>query len=98
MPWRRSADAGFVSRSPSKGRQGYGLIWPAQIFPDRMPVFPWEVSLTALANRAIGKKYNARRALLFAHDKDSRTLMGAELLEYLLIQLIFGKTDCSVFG
>jgi hypothetical protein len=61
--WRRSADAGFVSCSPSKGRQGYGLIWRAQIFPDRLPVFPCEVSLTALANQAIGKKYNAGYAV-----------------------------------
>jgi hypothetical protein len=72
MPWRRSADAGFVSRSPSKGLQGYGLIWIGQIFPDRMPVFPWEVSLTALSNPAIGKKYNGGDADFIAHGKDSR--------------------------
>jgi hypothetical protein len=82
MPWRRSADAGFVSRSPSKGRQGYGLIWPAQIFPDRLPVFPCEVSLTALVNQAIGKKYNAGHAVFIAHDKHSRTHARAESFNY----------------
>jgi hypothetical protein len=76
MPWRRSADAGFVSRSPSKGRQGYGLIWACQIFPDRVPVFPYKVSLTSLPNQAIGKKYNVRSALLFTHDKASRAHAG----------------------
>jgi hypothetical protein len=82
MPWRRSADAGFVSRSPSKGRQGYGLICKCQIFPDRLPVFPCEASLTGLANQAIGKKYNAGSAVFIAHDKDFRPLTRAELFNY----------------
>jgi hypothetical protein len=89
MPWRRSADAGFVSRSPSKGRQGYGLIWIGQIFPDRMPVFPWEVSLTALSNQAIGKKYNGGRPDFITHGKDSRAHAGCGIIGILIDSVNF---------
>src|SRR3954466_5739698 len=80
--WRRSADAGFVSRSPSNGRQGHGLIYKCQILPDRLPVFPGGASLTRLANQAIGKKYNAVSTIFIAHDKDSRALTRAGLFKY----------------